>query len=91
MSESFMISCSGTVTSKGSSWPKELPHKPWQPVFPHLESWLGDRLPVCSQLAPLVVRIPFVLSLLYVQLFCADFGRLSAKAVWRIAFSKEAG
>lgn len=59
--------------------------------FPTWSHWLGDRLPVCSRLVLRVVRIPFVVFLLDVQLFCADFGRLSAKTVWRITFSKEAG
>lgn len=57
-------------------------------VFP---PGVGDQLPVCSRLVLCVVRIPFVAFLLDVQLFCADFGRLSAKTVWRITFSKEAG
>lgn len=68
---------------------------PWQTmttcVSPTWSHWLGDRLPVCGQLVPHEVRIPFVLFLWDVQLFPADFGRLSARAVCRITFSQEAG
>lgn len=49
--------------------------------FPIQESLLVGRPPFCSQLVPHGARIPSVLFFLDVQLFCADFGRLSAKNV----------
>lgn len=81
----LLWSATVAVTSKGSLWPWELPHKPWQPVFPHLESLAACLQPACSPCGK------DSLCSYFVGLFWADFGSLSAKAVWGITFSKEAG
>lgn len=71
------------VTSRSSSWPYELAHKSWQPVFPQagVTGWGTDCLSTDS-LTPWGKDL-FALFFLDVELFCADFSRLSKKKMFR--------